>query len=71
MKLWLKDLISLIFESRCLGVLFGGVAQGHDDDDDGDDGDDDDYYDDDGDCYWFLCVCSKNIYKYTFIDTRA
>ena len=56
MKPWSKDLINSILESRCLGVLFGGVAQGHDDDDHGDDGGDDDDDGGDGDCYWFLCV---------------
>ena len=55
MKLCTKGLINLIFESRGLGVVLGGVAQGpDDDDDDADRGDADD-----GDCHWFLCVCLR------------
>ena len=53
MKLCTKGLINLIFESRGLGVVLGGVAQGPDDDD-ADHGDADD-----GDCHWFLCVCLR------------
>ena len=53
MKLSTKGLIKLIFESRGLGVVLGGVAQGADDDD-ADHGDADD-----GDCHWFLCVCLR------------